>query len=315
MTDILFSSPGIFFALGIILSSCNKQIHIPKQLIRILSLYLILSIGLKGGQELQHISGLQACYNISAALLIGFLHSIILFYSLKYFTKLTLEDIASFAAHYASVSVGTFMIAVTFLKLNNIPFESNLYLFLVAMECPAILASLGLFQLHTSNHSINLRNILKKVFHHETIIALLFGLAIGALANEAFLFNLKPFYVDLFVGALTFFMLSMGIEAGQSWKQIQSIGNKLILMAIVSQALGSLIGLIAGLLLGFSTGGITLLMILTSSASYIAAPCVMRESIPNANNSAMFLISLGITFPLNVLFGVRTYLYLAQMFI
>ena len=310
--DILLSSPGIFFAVGLLLSRLNKNVHLPREVIRFLSIYLVISIGLKGGKELRHLDAMVAAQAVGFGVFLGLIHGALLFYGLRYFSKFGSEKSASLAAHYGSVSVGTFMVAVTFLKVEGIAFESELYLFLVAMECPAILIALGLHQVHQTQSGFHLPTILRKVFYHETIVALLFGLIVGTVANVTFLDSLKPFYGDLFVGVLTFFMLSMGMEAGHYWDQIKDVGLKFVWWGIVLQLFGAMLGLIAGISFGLSAGGTSLLMILMGSASYIAAPCVMRESLPNANNSAVFLLSLGITFPINVLFGIKGYLFVAQ---
>ncbi len=309
---ILLSSPGIFFAVGLLLSRLNKHVHLPKEMLRFLSIYLVISIGLKGGNELRHLEAILAAKAIVFGVVLGLLHGGALFYGLRYFFKIRSEEATSLAAHYGSVSVGTFMVAVTFLKVEGIQIESELYLFLVAMECPAILMALALHQVHQTPGGFHLPTILRKVFYHETIVALLFGMIVGAAANVSFLDSLKPFYGDLFVGILTFFMLSMGMEAGHYWDQIKDVGLKFVWLGIAMQLLGAAIGLAAGVAFGFSAGGTTLLMILMGSASYIAAPCVMRESLPNANNSAVFLLSLGITFPINVLLGIKGYLFVAQ---
>lgn len=312
MMNILLSSPGVFFAVGLWLARLNGHIHLPREIIRFLSLYLVISIGLKGGKELRGLEPFLALQSVGVGVLLGALHGALLFYGLKAFRTLKSEEVTSLAAHYGSVSVGTFMVAITFLKGQHIFFESELYLFLVAMECPAILVALGFHQFYKSPSVFHLPSILRKVFYHETIVSLLFGLIVGTIASENFLESLKPFYGDLFVGMLTFFMLCMGMEAGNYWDQIKDVGAKFVWLGLGVQLFGSSLGLFAGLAIGLSAGGICLLMILMGSASYIAAPCVMRESLPNANNSAIFLLSLGITFPFNVLIGVKGYLFIAQ---
>ncbi|MEY4100524.1 MAG: hypothetical protein RL300_1695, partial [Pseudomonadota bacterium] len=60
------------------------------------------------------------------------------------------------------------------------------------------------------------------------------------------------------------------------------------------------------------TGDAILLMVLAASASYIAVPAVMRHAVPEANPSLYFGLSLGITFPLNILFGIPLYTSVAQ---
>jgi len=312
--DVLLSSPGMFFAIGLLLSRLNRHVYLPKEILRFLSIYLVISIGLKGGQELNHLGVCSALHAVGFGPLLGLVHGAILFYGLRIFSTLKSEDVASLAAHYGSVSVGTFMVAVTFLKGQGIGFESELYLFLIAMECPAILVTLGLHHFHKVQSEFHFPTIMRKVFYHETIVALLCGLLIGAVANVSFLENLKPFYSDLFVGILTFFMLCMGMEAGNYWEQIRDVGFKIVGVVGAVQLLGAAFGLLVGFFFGFSNGGTFLLMILMGSASYIAAPCVMKESLPTANNSAIFLLALGVTFPFNVLIGIKVYLIVVDYF-
>lgn len=310
--DVLLSSPGLFFALGLLLSRLNKHTHLSKEVLRVLSIYLVISIGLKGGKELRELNALIAFQSVSLGGLLGLAHGALLFFCLNTFSKLPKSEVASLAAHYGSVSVGTFMVAVTFLKAQGITFEPEMYLLLVAMECPAILIALGMYQISHNQSGFHLPTILRKVFYHETIVALLFGLGVGITAELSFLNSLRPFYMDLFMGVLTFFMVCMGMEAGAYWDQIKTVGIKFISLGVLMQFVGAMLGLGAALLMQLSVGGVVLLMVLMGSASYIAAPCVMRESVPTANNSAILLLSLGITFPLNVLFGIKSYFLLAS---
>ena len=55
-----------------------------------------------------------------------------------------------------------------------------------------------------------------------------------------------------------------------------------------------------------------LLMVLSASASYIVVPAVLRHAVPEANPALYFGLSLGITFPLNILAGIPLYAWAAQ---
>lgn len=63
---------------------------------------------------------------------------------------------------------------------------------------------------------------------------------------------------------------------------------------------------------GIAAGNAGLLMVLAASASYIAVPAVVRHAIPEANPSLYFGMSLGLTFPLNILFGIPIYIGIAH---
>jgi len=64
--------------------------------------------------------------------------------------------------------------------------------------------------------------------------------------------------------------------------------------------------------LGVSAGNGALLMVLAASASYIAVPAVVRHAIPEANPSLYIGMSLGLTFPFNILIGIPVYVGIAH---
>ncbi|MEP6389464.1 MAG: sodium-dependent bicarbonate transport family permease [Halioglobus sp.] len=81
-----------------------------------------------------------------------------------------------------------------------------------------------------------------------------------------------------------------------------------ILMLLVGKISGG--GLAA--LLGFSIGGIMLLAMMGSSASYIAVPAAMKTALPGANHGIASAASLAVMFPFNVLVGIPLYLAISQ---
>jgi len=74
------------------------------------------------------------------------------------------------------------------------------------------------------------------------------------------------------------------------------------------------LALALALSLELSKGNAILLMVLAASASYIAVPAVLRTAIPEAKPSLYFGLSLGITFPLNLLVGIPSYAWVANCF-
>jgi hypothetical protein len=86
------------------------------------------------------------------------------------------------------------------------------------------------------------------------------------------------------------------------------------LLAVPLHVNGGVIGVLVGsLILDFGIGGTTLVGVLGASASYIAVPPAMRLAIPEANPSFYLTLSLGVTFPFNVVIGIPLYYWLAQM--
>ena len=65
-------------------------------------------------------------------------------------------------------------------------------------------------------------------------------------------------------------------------------------------------------LMGLSIGDTLLFTVLCASASYIAVPAAVRVALPGANASLYLPMSLALTFPFNILFGIPLYHELAQ---
>ncbi len=109
--------------------------------------------------------------------------------------------------------------------------------------------------------------------------------------------------------------MCVGLLAGRGMRTGHgAIDRGTIAFGIVMPVIGSIAGLLGALLLGLSTGGTALLMVLSASASYIAVPAAMRVALPEANPSIYLTLSLGVTFPFNLVLGIPLYLALAQAF-
>jgi hypothetical protein len=88
----------------------------------------------------------------------------------------------------------------------------------------------------------------------------------------------------------------------------------LIAFGLIMPLVGGVLGIAVGhWALGMSVGGTTLVAVLGASASYIAVPPAMRLAVPEANPSFYLTLSLGITFPFNVVVGIPLYHQLAMM--
>jgi hypothetical protein len=124
---------------------------------------------------------------------------------------------------------------------------------------------------------------------------------------------LHPFVNDIFMGALCLFLLEMGMEAALRIGEFRRMGVVLALFGLLMPLAGALIGALVGsIALGFGVGGTTLVTVLAASASYIAVPPAMRLAVPEANPSLYITLSLGITFPFNVIVGIPLYHRLAE---
>jgi hypothetical protein len=119
-------------------------------------------------------------------------------------------------------------------------------------------------------------------------------------------------FVGLFTGALTLFLIEMGVVAAERIRDAAVIGWRIVALGVAIPLVNGVLGAAAGSLAGLSTGGTTVLATLAASASYIAAPAAVRIALPAASPGIYVTASLGITFPFNVVAGVPIYAAMAR---
>ncbi len=299
----------------------GTDLEIPAPLPKLFSLYLLLSIGFKGGVELQH-SGLggNVVLTISAAVLMSVLVPIYCFFLLR--SKFDVFNSAAIAAAYGSISAVTFITAESFLKVLNIQSDGFMVAALALMESPAIIVGLLLVKLAARNRRNDVNAgwgaLLHEAFLNSSVYLLIGSLIIGFLVaffNPSGVEKMEPFTGKLFYGVLCFFLLDMGIIAAQRLGDLRRAGAFLTGFALLMPLLNAGIGFGIALFLGLSQGNALLFMVLCASASYIAVPAAMRMTVPEANPSLYISSSLGITFPFNIIFGIPLYMALIQRFI
>lgn len=227
--------------------------------------------------------------------------------------ELQRHDAAFIAAHYGSVSVGTYAVAVAVLEAQGIEYEAYLPLFVVLLEMPAIAVGITLArraQEKKPTRSDNLK-LMHEVFLNQGVVLMVGGLLVGLVAGPR-VDAVAPLFFDLFPGVLALFLLKMGMVAANCIKDIQRIGSFMLAFGVAMPMIGGLMGCLLGIAIGLSSGGAILLAVLGASASYIAVPAAMQLALPKANHSLSISASLGITFPFNVLIGIPTYVVITQ---
>ncbi|WP_350494944.1 sodium-dependent bicarbonate transport family permease [Neopusillimonas aromaticivorans] len=137
------------------------------------------------------------------------------------------------------------------------------------------------------------------------------AMLIGMLTGDAGEAVMAPFSVDLFKGMLAFFLLDMGLMVARGMADLKKQPKWLIAYAIVAPLAHATLALLLARLIGISAGNTALLMVLAASASYIAVPAVLRYALPEANPSLYFGMSLGVTFPFNLILGIPLYVNVA----
>lgn len=300
----------LFFLLGLAAGLLKSELRLPQAVYDFVSILLLLSIGLKGGIELQKQPFLELAPSVLATLMIGLVMPLIAYPVLHRIGRFARADAASIAAHYGSVSVGTYAVAVAWLATREIGYEPHLPLLLVVLEIPAILVGIVLARGLSSDTKWG--DVAHEVFLGKGIVLLIGGLLIGWLSDPDGLKAIEPLFMDLFKGILAIFLLEMGLIAAARAGSLRQYGPFLIGFGLVMPLFGSVIGASVGWLLGMSAGGTMLMAVLAASASYIAVPAAMRISVPEANPTLSLTASLGITFPFNVLVGIPLYWQLAE---
>jgi len=226
---------------------------------------------------------------------LGVFLTILAYPILKFIGNFSRFDAASIAAHYGSVSVGTFAVAVAYMNTLNISYEEHMPLLLVVLEIPAIIV--GILLAKGLSSETNWREVSHEIITGKGIMLLLGGVVIGWVAGPEKMQSLAPLFFDLFKGILALFLLEMGLIAASRLSALKRYGFFIV----------GFFGVLVGYYLEFSVGGIAMLAVLASSASYIAVPAAMRISVPEANPTLSLTASLGVTFPFNILIGIPIY--------
>lgn len=312
MISNLLVPPLLFFGLGFFAKLIRSDLEISKEIISFLSVYLMIGIGLQGGAELQHIAWLTSLQAVLAGLAFGLIQPVIAFTVLRW-GAVDRCNAAAIAAHYGSVSVGTFLSATAFLALMNMPHEPYPLIMLAIMEAPAIV--IGLLLLNANKDAdLSWGKVLHKALSNASVLLLIGSMVIGMLSPESGLSAVKPFYSDIFQGMLTLFLVGMGVEAASKLQDFEQAGLFFTAFGTMMPALFGVSGVaIATFILGLTPGGALLVGVLAASASYIAVPSAMRLAVPRSNPSLYLTLSLGITFPFNVLIGIPLYWRVAQV--
>lgn len=303
----------LFFVVGLAAGLLRSDLRLPEALYQSLSIYLLLSIGLKGGVELSQTALGTVLLPLIGTLILGLVIPLVAFVILRRIGRFTRADSAALAAHYGSVSAVTFALALAFAAKVGMTYEAFMPVLLVMLEIPAIALGVLLARMGAAHGQIRWGALAHEVFLGKSIYLLLGGLLIGFLAGAERMDKLDPLFVDLFSGALALFLLEMGIVASQRLYDLRRTGAFLVGFGVLMPILAALFGIAVGMATGLSVGGVAVLATLAASASYIAAPAAMRVAVPEANPTLYLTASLGITFPFNVVFGIPLYFWLATI--
>jgi hypothetical protein len=323
----------LFFVFGVFAGLIKSNLEIPAPISRFLSLYLLMALGLKGGFALAQ-SGLtaQVATGLGLAVALAVVVPVVSYLLLSRF--IPRFDAAAVAATYGSVSAVTFITATAYLDAQGIAYGGHMAAAMALMESPAIiLAVLMANALRRSQATpvaaqaagggslaldggqggpgFSLSKVLHESFTDGAQLLLLGAMAVGLLTGEAGQQAMQPFAGDLFKGMLAFFLLDMGLSAARNLPGLRRQPPLLIAYGLLAPPVHAGLALLLAQAAGLPLGDTVLLMVLAASASYIAVPAVVRYAIPEANPSLYVGLSLGLTFPLNILVGITGYTQVA----
>lgn len=304
------ASPAVLaFVLGAVAVRLKSDLRFPESITSLLSTYLLLAIGLKGGLRLRDASLDDLVMPIIATVALGIITPTVSFFVARKFLRFTTTDAAAIAAHYGSVSAVTFTAAETFARSAGTLGEEYLAALVALLEVPGIIVALVIASRALGGKSM--KSAVHEVVTGRSIVLLIGGVAIGLIVNGDSAAVVEPLFVGLFPGVLVLFLLDLGVLAGERLERIRAAGWRLIVYAIALPVLFGVFGALAGTWVGLSVGGVTVLATMAASASYIAAPAAVRVGLPDADQGLVLGAALGVTFPFNLVLGIPLYAELA----
>jgi hypothetical protein len=319
----IFLDPAIlFFIFGVLAGFVKSNLEIPPAISRFLSLYLLMALGLKGGFALYE-SGINAevALSLLAAIFLALLLPVISYFILS--QKLKPLDAVAIAATYGSISAITSITASQSLDQSTIHYGGHMAAAMALMESPAIIFAIIManrirakeIQVSTNTSSKNISKILHESFTDGGQLLLIGSMVIGILGGDVAHKVLAPFSVDIFKGLLSLFLLDMGLIAARNIYELRNKPIITYIYALVAPFIHALIALFIAKMTNLDLGDAILLMVLAASASFIAVPAVLKEALPEVSPALYMGMSLGINFPLNIIFGIPLYTFIAQSII
>ena len=302
----------LFFVLGLLAAFVKSDLSIPQGAAKFMSLYLLLAIGFKGGNNLaEHGLHGDLFLAIGVGVVLSFAIPFIAFMLLRVMTQLDPVNAAAVAGLYGSFSIVTFVAASSLLELMGIPSDGYMVAIAATMEVPAILSALWIANKYASDSQAG-HVPMRELLANGSIVLLVGAFFIGAVTQDKGMAMIAPFVVTPFTGILCLFLLDMGLNAGRSLldnRHMLSAG--LFGFGILMPMVGAILAWILGQAIGLEAGSLFLLMVLSASASYIAVPAAMKIALPDAQSGIYLTLSLGVTFPFNITFGLPLYLWIA----
>lgn len=309
MPDIVIA----FFALGLLAGLLKSDLKVPSAIYETLTILLMLALGIKGGLSLHSHTGAVRVGDLVLIALYGALIPMLLYPVLRRAVRLGTADAASIAAHFGSVSAATFAVAVAFADTRTLPLLPETSLYLVVLELPAIVAML-LFHRRHSARPVSTGSVWHEALTNRGVMLLAGGIVLGWAYGPQGLAPIEPALIGGFQTFLALFLLEMGICTAAVCRPLPWQHWRVLVFAALAPFALAWCGIALALLLDLPAGSALVLTALSASASYIAAPAIVRKAMPEANAGLAMLAALGVTFPINVLVGIPLYFQWVMLF-
>nr|WP_294774631.1 sodium-dependent bicarbonate transport family permease [uncultured Flavobacterium sp.] len=309
LLDNLTNPALLFFLLGIIATRLKSDLEIPNNTSKFISLYLLFSIGFKGGQELAHSHfTIDILWSVLFGMTVAVAIPLYCFFILK--RKFSIANSGAIAAAYGSVSAVTFVTAVAFIEIQKYTFSGHMVAVMALMEAPAIVIGVILMRMYDKEktNSTSLLSVIKHSLTNGSVLLILGSLVIGFLASEQQAMGIKPFTTDIFKGFLAIFLLDMGIISGKKLDDFFKSGWFAAAFAILVPLLNGCVVAFLSQIVTNDIGNRFIFAVLAASASYIAVPAAMKIVAPKANPGIFLPMALAVTFPFNITLGFPIYL-------
>ena len=312
----------LFFLFGIIAARIKSDLKMPEAISEFLPIYLLAAIGLHGGIEMRKTGFEEMLVPMLVAIGLSLLFTLNHYQILRRLGKFNIFDSYALASTYGAVGAVTFSVGLSFLKNQGVTSEGYLAAILAVLEPVAFILAIFLTNMAVSKQirtkkqsfaddeeleigmkqsSTKLSQVLKESITGKAIVILLGSIVIGYIIGKEGFESISIVFDELFTGAIVIFMIEMGIIAGQRLEDIKKVGIFLTAFSIIIPTFNGIIGVLVSTALGLSLGGAVMFGLLLASASFIAAPAVLRYAIPQANPSLYITSALGITFPYNII--------------
>jgi hypothetical protein len=308
--DNLTSPPVLAFVLGALAVLVRSDLRLPDPIQTWISTYLLLAIGLKGGDALRGVDAGDIALPALATVGMGLVIPVVAFQAARAVLAMSADDAGSVAAHYGSVSVVTFTAAMVFAEDAGYATEGFMTSLVALLEIPGIIVALALAG--SRGGGVRLGEALREVLAGRSVLLLVGGLVIGRVSSEESFARVEPFFVQMFTGLLALFLLDMGATVAGRLRESRGIPLRAAGFAVVAPCTFGAVGVLVGDAAGLSMGGAGVFGVMTASASYIAAPAAVRIALPRADMATSLGMALAVTFPFNLAVGIPVMFVLAD---